>query len=136
MRFSCKLYFLFVPLQQRNNKTTKEMKLTNRIAIYVPSTYNGNKPARRLQKKACKHVAKHFCRIFGGSTATTANGYWYSDKLGLISENVTIIYANCTENDLQANTANVMQIAKAICKYMKQEAVSVEINNTLQFVEA
>ena len=112
------------------------MKLTNRIAIYVPSTYNGNKPARRLQKKACKHVAKYFCRYFGGSTATTATGFWQSETLGLIAENVTIIYANCTENDLQNNVQNVLTIAKAICKYMKQEAVTVEINNTLQFVEA
>ena len=112
------------------------MKLTNKIAIYVPSTYKGNKPAKRMQKKACKHVVKYFCKYFGGATQQAANGFWLSDKHGIIAEDVQIVFANCTENDLQNNVAKVMQIAKGICKFMRQEAVTIQIDDTLQFIEA
>lgn len=56
--------------------------LNHRVTIYVPSTYEGNKPARRMARKATAHTAR------------------------------------------------------ALCRWMKQEAVTVEINNTLYFVEA
>lgn len=110
--------------------------LNNRVSIYVPSTIDGNKPAKRAQKKVTKHVAHVFSRIFGGATAYKANGYWSSSEKGLIAEEQNIIFAACTEADREKNEHRVFALAKFICKYMKQEAVTVEINNTLYFVEA
>jgi hypothetical protein len=110
--------------------------LTDRVTIYVPSTTDGNKPAKRLQKKVSKHVAKKFSCMFGGCTQQAATGYWMSDKKGLIPEKQNLIFAACTTADREKNTARVFSLAKFICKYMKQEAVTVEINNTLYFVEA
>lgn len=111
-------------------------ELNNRVSIYVPSTTDGNKPAKRLQKKVTKHTARVFSRIFGGATAYKARGYWNSSEKGLIAEEQNIIFSACTEADREKNTARVFSLAKFICKYMKQEAVTVEINNTLYFVEA
>ena len=111
-------------------------KLNNRVSIYVPSTTNGNKPAKRLQKKVTRHTAKVFSRLFGGCTAQAAQGFWVSSEKGLIAEGQQIIFAACTEADREKNTDRVFSLAKAICKYMKQEAVTVEINSTLYFVEA
>ena len=65
--------------------------LTDRVTIYVPSTTEGNKPAKGLQKKVTKHTAKVFSRIFGGATSYKARGYWNSSEKGLI--------ADCTEAD-------------------------------------
>lgn len=110
--------------------------LTDRITIYVPSTKDGNKPAKGLQKRVTKHTARVFSRIFGGATAYKARGYWNSSEKGLIAEEQNIIFSACTEADREKNTARVFSLAKFICKYMKQEAVTVEINNTLYFVEA
>lgn len=110
--------------------------LNNRVSIYIPSTIDGNKPAKRAQKKVTKHVAHVFSRIFGGATAYKANGYWSSSEKGLIAEEQNIIFAACTEVDREKNEHRVFALAKFICKYMKQEAVTVEINNTLYFVEA
>lgn len=110
--------------------------LNHRVTIYVPSTCEGNKPAKRLQKKVSKHVAKKFSCMFGGCTQQAANGFWVSDTKGLIAEKQNLIFAACTEADREKNTARVFSLAKFICKYMRQEAVTVEIDNTLYFVEA
>lgn len=127
-------YFFVVPLYQRNKK--QYTMLTDRVTIYVPSTTEGNKPAKRLQKKVSKHVAKKFFRMFGGCTQQAANGFWMSDKKGLIAEKQNLIFAACTPQDRGKHLQDVLTIAKAICKYMKQEAVTVDNNGTLLFVEA
>lgn len=110
--------------------------LSHRISIFVPSTFEGNKPAKRLQKKVSKHVAKKFSCMFGGCTQQAATGFWMSDTKGLIPEKQNIIFAACTKADREKHLADVLTIAKAICKYMKQEAVTVDNNGTLIFVEA
>ena len=111
-------------------------QLNHQIAVFVPSTFDGNKPAKRMQKKAVKHAARRFCRYFGGCTATTATGFWNSPTKGLIPERQVIVYANCTEADKAKYTEAVTTFAKALCRWMKQEAVTVQIDNALQFVEA
>ena len=110
--------------------------LTDRFTIYVPSTKDGNKPAKRLQKKVSKHVARKFSCMFGGCTQQTANVFWMSDTKGLIAEKQNLIFAACTTADREKYLQDVLTIAKAICKYMKQKAVTVGINNTLYFVRA
>ena len=110
--------------------------LNHRVTIYVPSTYEGNKPARRMARKATAHTARVFSALFGGATATTATGYWMSNTKGLIPEKQNLIFAACTTADREKHLADVLTIAKAICKYMKQEAVTVDNNGTLLFVGA
>ena len=112
------------------------MKLNNRISIYVPSTFNGNQPAKRMQRKAVKHTAKALCKMFGGSTAQEAAGYWNSDTKGLIEEKQIIVYSQCSETDLTTHKESVFSLAKALCRWMKQEAVTVTVNNEMFFVEA
>jgi hypothetical protein len=124
------------PQGENNNNKKQYTMLTDRVTIYVPSTTDGNKPAKRLQKKVSKHVAKKFSCMFGGCTQQTATGYWMSGTKGLIPEKQNLIFAACTPQDREKHLQDVMTIAKAICKHMKQEAVTVEINNTLYFVEA
>lgn len=110
--------------------------LTDKVTIYVPSTTEGNKPAKRLQKKVSKHVAKKFSCMFGGCTQQAATGYWMSETKGLIPEKQNLIFAACTTEDREKHLQDVLTIAKAIAKYMKQEAVTVDNNGTLLFVEA
>lgn len=111
-------------------------QLKNRISVFVPSTYEGNKPAKRMQKKAVKHAAKYLCKYFGGSTAQEAQGFWNSPEKGLIAEKQVIVFAQCTNTDLQANREKVFNMAKALCRWMKQEAVTVTVNDEMYFVEA
>lgn len=110
--------------------------LNHRVSIYVPSTYEGNKPARRMARKATAHTARVFSALFGGATATQAAGYWVSDTRGLIKETQTLVFSACTEADKEKHTARVIDTARALCRWMKQEAVTVEIDGVLQFVTA
>ena len=111
-------------------------KLNHRICVFIPSTVDGNKPAKRLQKKVTKKAAKRFSLLFGGSTAQEATGFWNSPEKGLIQEKQILIFSNCTEADKTSKSEAVKTFAKAVCKFMRQEAVTVEIDGTLQFIEA
>lgn len=112
------------------------MKLNHRIAVYVPSTFDGNKPARMMQRRATKKAARRLSQLFGGATATQALGYWVSSEKGLIAERQNIVYSACTEEDKQTKLQAVLTFAQALCKWMKQEAVTVEIDGIMEFVEA
>lgn len=112
------------------------MALDNKITIYIPSTIDGNKPARRAQRKETKRAATFFCTYFGGATATRAEGYYTSPEKGLIKESQNLIYSACTTADLEKHTAKVMAYAKRLCRRMKQECITVEVNNAMYLVEA
>ena len=111
------------------------MKLTNKIQIFIPSTYEGNKPAKRLQRKETKRASKYFCSYFGGATATTAQGYYISPEKGLIKEKQNIIYSACTDEALTEHKNKFFAYAKRLCRRMRQESVTLEINGTMQFIE-
>ena len=110
-------------------------QLNHKICIYIPSTFDGNKPAKRMQRKATAKACKRFSQMFGGATTTKAVGFWFSSEKGLIPEAQNLVYSYCTEADKTAHLDTVLTFAKAVCKYMKQEAVSVEIDGVLNFIE-
>lgn len=109
--------------------------LNHRISIFVPSTVDGNKPAKRLAKKEAKRAAKYLCTYFGGATQQAAQGYWISDTKGLIKEEQTVIFAQCTEADREAHTAKVMAYAKRLARRMRQEAVTVVVDSEMYFIQ-
>ena len=111
-------------------------QLKHKISIFVPSTYEGNKPAKRMQKSIVKKAAVRFSRLFGGATAQEAHGFWISSEKGLIAEKQMIVYSNCTESDKVSKSEAVRTFARAVCKLMKQEAVTVEIDGVMEFIEA
>ena len=111
-------------------------QLNHRICVYIPSTFDGNKPAKRMQKKAVRKAAQRLSMYFGGATTTKAVGYWVSEEKGLIAEAQTLVYSNTTEEGKTAHLDTVRQFAKAICRWMKQEAVTLEIDGELEFIEA
>jgi len=110
--------------------------LNNVIKIYVPSTTDGNRPAKRLQRKETKRASKYFCSYFGGATEQPANGYYISNTKGLIREKQNIIYSACTDEALTEHKSKIFAYAKRLCRRMRQEAVTLEINGTMQFIEA
>ena len=112
------------------------MKLNNQISIFIPSTVEGNKPARMMQRKETKRASKYFCSYFGGTTEQPANGYYISDSKGLIKEKQNIIYSACTDEALTEHENKIFAYAKRLCRRMKQEAVTVKVNNNMYFVSA
>ena len=106
--------------------------LSEKIAVYVPSTYDGNREV--IDNSAyVQKVMEELAELFGGATAYEASGAWISEEKGLIIENVTIVYAYC---DTLTNEAidDVIKICEHIKEGLKQEAVSIEINDKLYFI--
>ena len=105
------------------------MKLEHKVAIYVPGTVGVDQAADNSEQ--VKRVAAIFSELFGGATATTANGFWNSEAAGLVSEKVTIVYANCTTEQMHEYVPQVIELARDIRDEMKNEAISFQIDETL-----
>ncbi len=106
--------------------------LPQRVALYVPSTTDTDKPTDNAAQ--VERVAREFCGWFGGATAQPSAGYWLSDTAGLVREAVTIVYAACTADQLREHLPDVLTLAQQIKQEMQQEAVSVELNGALYLI--
>lgn len=106
--------------------------LPQRVALYVPSTTDTDKPTDNAAQ--VERVAREFCGWFGGATAQPSTGYWISDNAGLVREAVTIVYAACTADQLRDRLPDVLTLAQQIKQDMAQEAVSVELNGALYII--
>lgn len=73
--------------------------LPQRVALYVPSTTDTDKPTDNAAQ--VERVARAFCGWFGGATAQESTGFWMSDTAGLVRESVTIVFAACTADQLR-----------------------------------
>lgn len=111
---------------------TGAVELPQRVALYVPSTTDTDKPTDNAAQ--VERVASRFCEMFGGATAQPSTGYWISESAGLVREAVTIVYAACTAAQLREHLPDVLQLAQQIKAEMQQEAISAEINGTLYII--
>ena len=111
--------------------------LSRRIALVVPSTIQGNKPAGpKLVNKWVKATKTEMARLFGGFTATPGQGGWFSPKHGLIEENVVVVESFTDDSALNQNLETVREFAIRLSLAFTQEAISLKIDNTLEFVTA
>lgn len=108
--------------------------LRSRVAVYIPSTVDAVGSAGSLSEKMTETAAARLSELFGGATISLAAGAWMSAEHGLIREQVTIVYSYCTEEQLEQAAQEVRSLAEMVRDEMRQEAVSVEINNTLYFI--
>lgn len=110
--------------------------LTHKIAIYIPSTVNGNQPAPADMIAKWLRASKiKLANLFGGFTSYSGQGGWYSSEHGLIEENVIIVQA-FTDDEGLTKLVDVNLLAKEIAADMSQEMVSVEVDGTLNFIGA
>ena len=123
-----------VPLQKKQQNQSNMKTLKNKVEIYVPSTYDGNKPARIMQAFKVKKIAKALAAMFGGATATKAEGYYISDTKGLIKERQMIVFACCDDEGLIQYKEQVKQLAEGLRDEMKQEAITITINGEMSFI--
>ena len=108
--------------------------LKNKVEIYVPSTYNGNKPARIMQAFKVRKIAKALAAMFGGATATKAEGYYISDTKGLIKERQMIVFECCDDEGLIQYSEQVKNLAASLRDEMKQESITITIHGEMSFI--
>lgn len=116
-----------------NNKRLKEMfKLSSRITLYIPATKDINQEIDNAEY--VDQAASLLADLFGGSTSTPALGYWVSANKGLIKEKTDLVFAYCSDKDLQEKIDEVIDFCIALKVELKQEAVSLEINGEMYFI--
>ena len=111
--------------------------LTRKVAIYIPSTVDANVAASsELVAKWSKQAKILLSNLFGGFTAYHAQGGWYSAEKGLIEEPVLVVNAFTDDNGLNESNLNQIRfLARLIAIDMQQEAVSVEHDGKLEFIQ-
>ena len=120
------------PAQDTAEIMQQAVTLPQRVALYVPGTQGADTATDNAAQ--VERVAAEFSRMFGGATAQESNGFWMSNTAGLVRETVTIVYANCTADQLRERLPDVLTLAQQIKAEMQQEAVSAEINGTLYII--
>ena len=108
------------------------IKLGSKVAIYVPSTVETNKQID--SSEYVKKTLEFLSQSFGGATSTAAMGCWMSQQHGLIRESVEVCYSYTDTVNLEKNIDAVLNYCESLKKEMKQEAVSLEVNNELYFI--
>lgn len=116
-----------------NNKRLKEVfKLSSRITLYIPATKNVDQEIDNAEY--VDQAASLLADLFGGSTSTPALGYWLSQSGGLVREKTTLVFAYCSDIDLQEKIDEVIDFCIALKLELKQEAISLEINGEMYFI--
>lgn len=106
------------------------------VKIYIPATYNATIPMPSIiRRHFINKVQSELVMIFGGTTRYNAVGAWYSeDKKRVITEKQTIIISTCNDEQYQENANKVIAIAEYLKKAMKQECITIELDNVMQFI--
>jgi len=105
--------------------------LNKKVSIYVPSTYHDGPAPDHIVNYYVSDTLKKLSQLYGGATAQVVNGAWYSVELDkVIQEKITICYSYC-EN---YNRDDLVAICENLKTVFNQESVSLEINNSLEFV--
>lgn len=115
-----------------NAKLKNLFKLSSKVTIYVPSTVNINETVDN--KKQVEEVATLLSNLFGGATSCETFGYWTSPSAGLVKERTTMVYAYCSDEDLQNHAEKVIDFCENLKKEMSQDAIALEINGEMYFI--
>lgn len=123
---------LVISTSKRNLIWDGAIELDCKVAIYVPSTYAVDNSVDNSHY--VKTVMNALSGMFGGATSTAGVGCWKSNEGALVLEDVQIVYAYCTSEQLKHHHKEVLATALWLKQEMQQEAISVEFNNKLRLV--
>ena len=116
----------------KSRKLKNLIKLSCRVAVYVPSTVDVNQATDNAEQ--VDGTLRLLSSLFGGATAADAMGCWLSDAGSLIKERITVVYAYCSSDQIKEAIEQVLSHAESIKQAMKQESVAIEVNGELYFV--
>ena len=107
-------------------------KLSSKVTVYVPSTMDINISVDT--SSWVDAAATLLSNCFGGATSCEALGYWTSPKAGLVKERSTMVFAYCSDADLQKHAETVIDFCEAMKAELKQDAIALEINGEMYFI--
>lgn len=115
-----------------NAKLKHMFKLSSKITVYIPSTCDINQQANT--QKYIDNCAVLLSESFGGATSCEALGYWISNSAGLVKEKSTMVFAYCSDTDLQDKIENIIDFCENMKNDLKQDAIALEINGEMYFI--
>ena len=116
----------------QNAKLKNLFKLSSKVTLYIPSTVNINEDIDN--RKYIDEAASLLSRCFGGATSCQTLGYWMSPSAGLVKERTVMVYAYCTDEDLQKHAEEVIDYCERLKKELKQDSIAMEINGEMYFI--
>ena len=108
------------------------IKLSSKVAIYVPSTVNIN--CQIDNSKYVEKTGRFLSEYFGGATSTKCVGMWMSNSEGLVKEKTTLVFAYCTSEQLEKNIDAVIDYCISLKNELKQESIALEVNGEMYFI--
>jgi hypothetical protein len=108
--------------------------LHNKISVYVPATMNVNKHIDNTLY--VKQTAMLLSNCFGGCSAQQINGYYVDKQNNLVTENTTIVYSFCDDDQLIRHSADIIDYCFKLCDTMQQECIGMEINGEFKLIES
>ena len=116
----------------KNSKLQNMFKLSGKVTVYSPSTKDINV---QIDNTAyVEKAAELLSNCFGGATSTPALGYWMSPTVGLVKEKSTMVFAYCSDTDLQKNIDRVIEFCESLKTDLSQDAIALEINGEMYFI--
>lgn len=116
----------------KNAKLANMFKLSSKVTVYVPATTGINKPIDNTQY--VNETASLLSECFGGATATSAVGMWVSPTIGLVKESTTMVFAYCSDEDLQKSINLILDQCEKLKNELTQDAIALEINGEMYFI--
>lgn len=108
--------------------------LTAKVTVYVPATVGVDTAADNTVY--VDFVAATLSTWFGGATITPGAGCWMSEVAGLVKEETTVVYAYADPAALDQRGKDLRDMTARLAAEMQQEAVAIEINGAMYFVES
>lgn len=105
--------------------------LKHKVTIYIPGT-NGVAEAADNSSWAAD-AACLLSRLYGGATSQENIGYWVSGTGEVVTEKIITVYAYADKLNDETMT-EVVTFCERMKNELKQEAISLEIDNNLYFV--
>lgn len=115
-----------------NSRLKNMFKLSSKITVYVPSTIDINVSVDTSEYvDACATLLSN---CFGGATSCNTLGYWTSPTAGLVKERSIMVFAYCTDADLNNHIESVIDFCENMKTELKQDAIALEINGEMYFI--
>ncbi|MDY7043655.1 hypothetical protein RVS70_05490 [Virgibacillus sp. M23] len=106
--------------------------LKKKVIVYVPSTMEVDKEAD--VSDILQHTVRELASIAGGATVEEVKGYWVAEDGSLVEEKIYQVHVFYEDEKENKVITKAKDVARYIKEKLQQEAVSVEINGTLNFI--
>ena len=109
---------------------TIEVKENNKLSIYVPSTIDVDK----INKNINKTIEEVKGKIKEATKDYKTNGAWRTEEGSIVFEEITILSIDVNKENFENKLNEFIIIAKEMKKNLKQEGISIGINNGLMII--